>query len=1215
MRVGGWRKLLAMALAAAAIAAGLALSPLALSDQAVAQPMGDWDPGYIITDGNFYNGGALTAPQVQTFLNSQVASCTKGYTCLKDYRQPVPSMAADAYCSALTGSSMMTAAQLIVAVSLACNFSPKALIVLLQKEQSLVTATAPSAGAYANATGFSCPDTAPCDPQFSGFFYQVYYAARQFQIYRLRPASFNFRAGGTYGILYNPDASCGRLTVTITNAATAGLYDYTPYTPNSAAMNNLYGEGNGCSSYGNRNFWRIWWDWFGNPGAKSGPEYIADLYAAQGGAAGWLGAASGAPNPEYGGWVQDYAGGSIYWYTTTGAQIVSADMLTKYTAAGGPLGPLGWPYGAGATDATSHGVAGKWQWFQGGTMYWSATTGAHVLHGATKDAFASFGGLGGALGWPTNDETSVSTGGGGVWQSFMSGSVYVRNNGVSAATLGAIDTYYLTQGGPSGTLGWPESNEVAWNANGSDGEYQDFQTGIVYQESDLAAVTVKTGAIRTAYGAAGGSTGPLGWPTAEESCVSGGSCSQTFQGGGAYSTEAYGAYAVSGPVFTYYTAQGGATGSLGWPTGSASCTKAGVCTQEFEAGIVTASPNGSGGAVATLSPHAVTGVIGSLYTSMGGDTGVLGKAKSGLFRSTSTSWQVFTNGEIVVVGSVAIAVVGPMWPEYEDAGGPGGWLGAPIAAQTTWSAGGLDGSYQYFQNGVVYNTTTTGTVAVASGPIRSTYGAAGGSSGPLGWPTADAIATTGGMSQQFQGGSIYQSGSKAFVVAGAIAAKYQSAGGPGGSLGWPSSAETDWSAKGLQGSYQDFQGGVVYSQATLGTVIVQSGPIRTAYSAAGGSPGALGWPTADAVCDGQQCQQTFQGGALYQSGSAVYSMYDPILAKFTSLGGTAGMLGWPTSSAISWTAAGVSGTYTNFENGIVYSSATTGTIVVASGPIRTAYSTAGGSPAYLGWPTADAVCDAQQRCEQVFQGGRIYQTDGAAYPMSGITLTKFQAMGGTAGVLGWPESAAVPWSANKVTGSYTSFDNGLIYASTTTGAVSITSAPIRTAYGAVGGSLGSLGWPTADAVCDGSGNCTQQFQGGEARAIVSGGAVYGVAGPMLQAYATAGGASGPLGLPASTAISAKAADLTNAAGSVTTIGTTGAWQYFASADVIMYWTPNGGAHTIANGAIRTYYGSLGGLAGSTLGFPIGDQTCTGSVCQQVFEHGTIVDDGSGPHLK
>jgi uncharacterized protein with LGFP repeats len=104
-------------------------------------------------------------------------------------------------------------------------------------------------------------------------------------------------------------------------------------------------------------------------------------------------------------------------------------------------------------------------------------------------------------------------------------------------------------------------------------------------------------------------------------------------------------------------------------------------------------------------------------------------------------------------------------------------------------------------------------------------------------------------------------------------------------------------------------------------------------------------------------------------------------------------------------------------------------------------------------------------------------------------------------------------------------------------------------------------------------------------------------------------------LPASTAVSAKAADLTNAAGSVTTIGTTGAWQYFASADVIMYWTPNGGAHTIANGAIRTYYGSLGGLAGSTLGFPIGDQTCTGSVCQQVFEHGTIVDDGSGPHLK
>ncbi len=50
----------------------------------------------------------------------------------------------------------------------------------------------------------------------------------------------------------------------IENQATAGLYIYTPYVPNQAALNNLYGTGDGCSAYGNRNFWRTFTDWFGS---------------------------------------------------------------------------------------------------------------------------------------------------------------------------------------------------------------------------------------------------------------------------------------------------------------------------------------------------------------------------------------------------------------------------------------------------------------------------------------------------------------------------------------------------------------------------------------------------------------------------------------------------------------------------------------------------------------------------------------------------------------------------------------------------------------------------------------------------------------------------------------------------------------------------------------------------------------------------------------
>ncbi|MEY4398046.1 MAG: hypothetical protein RLZ53_622, partial [Actinomycetota bacterium] len=41
------------------------------------------------------------------------------------------------------------------------------------------------------------------------------------------------------------------------------------YTPNTAALNNLWGTGDGCSAYGNRNFWRTFWTWFGSPVAGS----------------------------------------------------------------------------------------------------------------------------------------------------------------------------------------------------------------------------------------------------------------------------------------------------------------------------------------------------------------------------------------------------------------------------------------------------------------------------------------------------------------------------------------------------------------------------------------------------------------------------------------------------------------------------------------------------------------------------------------------------------------------------------------------------------------------------------------------------------------------------------------------------------------------------------------------------------------------------------
>jgi hypothetical protein len=66
--------------------------------------------------------------------------------------------------------------------------------------------------------------------------------------------------------------------VLIQNQATAGLYNYTPYQPNAAALAAGYGTGDSCSAYGNRNFWLYFRDWFG-PTTQRAPIGVIDSVA------------------------------------------------------------------------------------------------------------------------------------------------------------------------------------------------------------------------------------------------------------------------------------------------------------------------------------------------------------------------------------------------------------------------------------------------------------------------------------------------------------------------------------------------------------------------------------------------------------------------------------------------------------------------------------------------------------------------------------------------------------------------------------------------------------------------------------------------------------------------------------------------------------------------------------------------------------------------
>ncbi len=226
-----------------------------------------FEPGYIISDALFYDSGTMSAATIQSFLVQKGSACTAttGNTCLKDFRQTTWTRASDTRCTGTySGASTETAAQIVAKVGVACGINPQALLVMLQKEQGLVTASAGgSAAGYQSAMGYGCPDTAACDAQYYGFFNQVYTAAHQYQNYAKNPTGYGHRAGMVNQVLYSPNAACGSSAVFIQNQATASLYNYTPYQPNAAALAAGYGSGDSCSAYGNRNFWNYFTDWFG----------------------------------------------------------------------------------------------------------------------------------------------------------------------------------------------------------------------------------------------------------------------------------------------------------------------------------------------------------------------------------------------------------------------------------------------------------------------------------------------------------------------------------------------------------------------------------------------------------------------------------------------------------------------------------------------------------------------------------------------------------------------------------------------------------------------------------------------------------------------------------------------------------------------------------------------------------------------------------------
>jgi hypothetical protein len=262
--------LLSFLLSIAVVASGMVVGSAPIKAEALSGS--EFNPGNIISDGAFYDANAMTEAQIQDFLVSQVGSCANA-NCLAVATVSTATRPADAMCAgSYAGAAGERTATIIYKVQKACGISAKVLLVTLQKEQGLITNRAPSSAKLDRAMGYGCPDNTAqpgwCDPAYGGLYNQIYRAAWQFKRYGNPPGTSNhfnwYPVGGVSAVRYHPNAACGSSPVLIQNKATAALYYYTPYQPNASALANLGGVGDGCASYGNRNFWVYYNNWFGS---------------------------------------------------------------------------------------------------------------------------------------------------------------------------------------------------------------------------------------------------------------------------------------------------------------------------------------------------------------------------------------------------------------------------------------------------------------------------------------------------------------------------------------------------------------------------------------------------------------------------------------------------------------------------------------------------------------------------------------------------------------------------------------------------------------------------------------------------------------------------------------------------------------------------------------------------------------------------------------
>ncbi|MEO8053153.1 MAG: hypothetical protein ABI833_22335 [Acidobacteriota bacterium] len=229
----------------------------------------------------------------------------------------------------------------------------------------------------------------------------------------------------------------------------------------------------------------IYW----NPGTRA--HEVHGLIRAKWASMGWERSFLGYPltdettTPDGVGRFNHFQGGSIYWTPATGAHEVHGDIRGKWASMGWERSFLRYPL---TDESTTPDGVGRFNHFQGGSVYWTPATGAHEVHGDIRGKWASLGWERSFLGYPLTDE-SPTPDGVGRFNHFQGGSVYWTPGTGAHEVHGSIRNLWASMGWERSFLGYPTSDELP--TEDATGRYSEFQHGSIFWSPATGALACR----------------------------------------------------------------------------------------------------------------------------------------------------------------------------------------------------------------------------------------------------------------------------------------------------------------------------------------------------------------------------------------------------------------------------------------------------------------------------------------------------------------------------------------------------------------------------------------------------------------------------------------------------------------------------------------------------------------------------------------------------